>query len=192
MIRYHAINKFRVHEKKIELSEREDYSPIRFENDSIIFSNTTMFTRFLQSFGHVLTRITVIQSPEENNSTGFIGGRINEYCSESLVDLSLRYGNDWNILWKKSFKQLTKLNLDSLTLNCEYNMNMKRLSVIFPSLKHLILEDKSVLECLIQNFPHLEDVKVPPHGGMITHTQIRFYEEFMKQIHKFGRLNLKD
>lgn len=46
-----------------------------------------------------------------------IGGQVNKYCSESLTEMSLIYDDDWNVLWLKPFKKLTKLYLQTLSLD---------------------------------------------------------------------------
>lgn len=77
---------------------------------------------------------------------------IAKYCSESLIEMSLREG-DRDVLFKTPFKQLTALSLISVTFNCENN-NAKNLAEIFPSLKRLTFELHSLpilLQCFAEN-----------------------------------------
>lgn len=182
--RYYMINKFRIHEKFIEFRSSNTPSVtnsnnITIRSDSITIYSRTTFTRLLQNFGNLISLI-YISHDEINGSIADIGGLVNKYCSESLLELLLYHGDDWNVLWHKSFKKLTKLHLTSVNLDCE--VHTRNSSEVFPSLQHLALsyfdEHGSVLKCFDHHFPHLESFGFSSHW--ILDSANEFVRNFMK------------
>lgn len=178
--RHYAIHKFRIHEKQIQLYATTNYQKTDFEEHSISVYNSTLIVRFLKSFGHLISCIQITQSPNDQNAAIFISGLVNKYCSESLIEMTLHYGSNWNVFWHKPFKQLNKVLLQSLSLNCENNM--KDLTEIFPSLKHLAFVfhvKPSALECFEKKLLHLKYVTLPMYTGN-SNNDIHLYKKFIE------------
>lgn len=92
IIRYYAINKFHIHEKLIMLCGARDDLQIEITTDSIRIYDNKLFSRILQNFGYLISRIRI--DTAHRASIKFIGGQVNKYCSESLTEMSLRHS--WN------------------------------------------------------------------------------------------------
>lgn len=173
--RYYAINKFRIHEKLIQLHPlMNSRKMIEFNNDVIRICDPMIFTRILMNFGQSISRIQITHNYDDN-LTNSIGEHINKYCDESLTELSLKFNKNLNVSWQKPFKQLNKFHVEMLTFNRENNMNLTN---IFPSLRHLTFQliNPSVLRCFAQHMSQLKYVQFPIQ---YSHNEIEFYKEFM-------------
>lgn len=97
-----------------------------------------------------------------------------------MLDLSLYVGDDWNVLWQKSFKNLTKLRLTSVNLDCD--VHTRNSSEVFPSLQHLALRNfdrhGSVMKCFDHHFPHLESFEFSSRWILDSATE--FFRNFME------------
>lgn len=76
--------------------------------------------KLLQIFGPIISRVVVMK---ENESDIVwhpeIDRYVNEYCSDSLEELSLFSTVNITNAWRKPFKQLTDLYVNEKVVSCE-------------------------------------------------------------------------
>lgn len=116
---------------------------------------------FLRNFGSIIRNTHIhIRKPDiplKKTWTRRISTYINEYCSESLIELHMHKVIDIIDEWKKPFKRLSKLTLQEEPLNYDKITNFNE---ILPSLQYLNVEQSifTSLKLFEHHFPHLENI----------------------------------
>lgn len=173
--RHQIVNRFRIHEKILKARNDSPQSKIECNNNSVIVDDHVVLLKLLRNFGHIITRISIIH--RHNKSTNSVRWYqraieyINEYCSDSLVELMLSGEDESTVdlilipenystyIWQKPFKKLNKLVIkDAMMTDVGYNV-----SEIFPSLQYLgiTLFGPHHFEIFNQHFPQLVHVTFP-------------------------------
>lgn len=95
LLGYYATYKFHLHEKLIFISSELEYSrKTSFNDASIEIHNYTLFERFSQGFGHLISRIRICENRRDKNFMKSIIGVVNKYYFESLTEISLNIQSD--------------------------------------------------------------------------------------------------
>lgn len=183
IIKHYAVNRYRIHEKIIEVGEKlhRINSKEKIDDGPVIMRilDPHIALAFLRNFGSIITRIH-IREPGiqlEKIWTRRINTYINEYCSESLTDLHMHTVIDTIDEWRKPFKRLSKLSLQEEPLNYDKIANLNE---ILPSLQYLDMEHSKFtsLKLFEHHFPHLENIAF--HVFAKHQQNITLYEKFFQ------------
>lgn len=158
------IPKYRFNDKIVEFyfGEVKDDKDISFHGDTIqinrrkpgYFAQNALTV--LHNFGHLISSIRL--------SDQKISSEVNEYCSETLVNLRLSdYEVGGNVFqkFKKTFKKVSKLHIAYKDWDC--GPKNRNLSEIFSSLRRLYLNTAiySGSNCIDYYYPSLEHIRFP-------------------------------
>lgn len=168
---HYAIPKYKIDQKTIYIGDFDaTKETIEFRTDSIHLHDYATALRFMRIFGSAISNLSIDDNLEENQYN-LIGEYLNEYVVESLNVLKLTIQNAEMIWkWRKSFKQLTALDL---TVRPMKNGKICHLNSFFPKLRELRMKwlTKTDPKCLHQNFRYLKELHYGDDSG--TDTSIR-------------------
>lgn len=119
--------------------------------------------RTIRCFGHLITQInmTFIDRGHINitRNNSYILHHMNEYCSESLVKLSMLTIDDSHI------DSLEKPFLKVEEFKIERSFNFNRLNELFPNVRRLSFSRAYDISCISKYFPQLEHLKINVNAG---------------------------
>lgn len=144
------IPKYLLHQKIVEINVREmnvgqSAYDIKVDGDySITIHSSELALKALRNFGYLISRIR-IYAHEFSQTTS---SNINEYCSESLQELTIAddYNGKISLDWKKPFQNVSKVYIVGGKWNSENSTT--NLNEIFPSMRHLRVSSIGSSKCI--------------------------------------------
>lgn len=150
LISRHYALKNRIQEKLIHLKPWWSQK-IYPEEGSILFYHSKLCAKFLRIFRKWISRIKF-----ENSYNSLAENALNEYCFESLSEITLLHNVKRKFSWPKPFQKVSSMHLKIQN----FDGNKINFTEIFPSLRHLHIEHATCID-FCSHFPHLERMEFP-------------------------------
>lgn len=168
VIHHYMIPVFKVHEKSFNMllimaPSIGYYDETKVYSDAIVFRKVESFTKALRNVGHLISKVFFNGSHKNESAEYSIGKSMNQYCRDSLVELSLRnFRGILTVEWKAPFAKLEKVTLYCGTLNTK---TASQLNKFFPKVRCMKLLElwANKTSSIEQSFPFLEDFEYYEH-----------------------------
>lgn len=137
---------------------RHDTLPEDEQLDKIEIFNFSIALETLKMFGHLITKLHLNLSNADSNEAKAISNYVNEYCSESLVEITfdVAHGNPLKY-WIMSFENVKRLTFGVKSLS--NRKDIPKLNEMFPRLQTISLylgaKSRDYFDC---HFPHLNEL----------------------------------
>lgn len=171
IVEYVIKPRFRFHQKIItfdrlsssavqnELSEEAVW---KIDSKRISIRHYETILRVLRVFGQFITKLEFIGFNFDENEAAEIYRRINEYCSNSLVDISIEPSSDLNTAWTKTFERVENVIIQRSSILEHWTIqntfpNMRSLEIRMSRSDYHKLND---IQTLRMHFPHLEHLSL--------------------------------
>lgn len=136
--------------------------PLRVYCKNVIV-RATFSLRFLRYFGCIVSKLEIILDNISQKQVYKICFYINEYCTESLIELEILGFGINNIIFRNIQKPFVNIEMVSFRW-CHLEKNLIQFNKWFPKMRHLELNKNKIDEekCIEMHFPNLRYLSYHP------------------------------
>lgn len=167
----------------------------KIDSKRIVIRDFKIVLQVLRVFGQIITKLEFIGFNFNETETVEIYQRINEYCAETLIDISIEpNSNAVNIEWHKSFDNVKNVIIQrtSILENWKIHKTFPHMRSLEVRMSRADYRKQPYVEALHVNFPHLKHLSLRLAMKNAEFPQIRKIITSNQQLTRLSLKNIVD